>query len=101
MRSDGVSGYKGDFYKDLAQWVKGMCTAEQAKRDYEEGLRSREYSIRWYEAEIGKLATLLQRKPRVIRQIREYKYCIRQLELEIAFMGAAAEYLGNAKGDVG
>ena len=86
MKSDGISGYKGDFYKDLAQWVKGMCAASQAKRDYEDGVRRREYSIRGYEAEIGKLSTLLPRKPSVSRQIADCKHRIRQLELEIAFV---------------
>jgi len=88
VRSDGISGYKGDFYKDLAQWVQGMCAAQKAKQEYEEGLRRREHMIRCYESEIGKLSSLLPRKPSVIRHINHRKHCIRQLELEIAFMGA-------------
>lgn len=80
-----ISQYPGDFYKDLAEWVRGFTQAQEQKRRRIESLQNKESSIRWYSRELEKLIPQLQRRPSTIRQITEYKRRIRQLELEIAF----------------
>ena len=79
-----ISNYKGDFYADLAQWVKAFTEGAERKRQLEESIRWKENEIRWIDRHVAMLLGDMRRRPS-LRQLDHYRHERRRLELEIAF----------------
>lgn len=84
--SGEISGYKGDFYKDLAEWSHGFIKGMERQRMLQEDYTRKVQSIAWMEVEVKRLESRLARKPSVSKQIQHYRHDIRRLEIEIAFL---------------
>ena len=73
------------FKNEIKSWVHAFVQDEENKRRYILKQQQREFEIAWLQNRIKDLEKELKKRPRKAKHIRELKYQLRRLELEIAF----------------